>query len=83
MSTPYSHLTDVQLIDELASLDEAMKADSEALDLNIEEGSDYEIIEGIRDNLEHAAADYGWLKKELWNRGYVHNTLTDTWHKPD
>lgn len=81
--SPYSDLTDVQLIDELEKIDASLKADSEQLTWVEENDEDSGLLDALREGLDHAVADYNWCKKELFDRGFKHNPLTDTWHKDE
>lgn len=81
MSSPYSHLTDVQLIDELRSTDEYIKGAVDELGWLKHHDEDSGGIDSLEESIDHAVADYNWILKELFDRGFKHDTLNDTWSK--
>jgi hypothetical protein len=80
-STPYSEMETSFLLSAMESTDEYIKVHSKQLAWAEENDHDSGIIDALRSDLDHAVADFGWMRQEMWNRGYKHNTLTDTWEK--
>jgi len=81
MSSPYSHLSDDALLDELDSIDQSIKEQSEQLTWGELNDEDSGLLDALREGLDHAVADYNWCKKELFDRGFKQNTLLQIWYK--
>lgn len=77
--TPWAETNLEALLAEIASNDEYIKQESEQLAWAEENDPDSGIIDALREGLDHAVADWNWMRQEMFNRGYQHNSLTDTW----
>jgi hypothetical protein len=77
--TPYEEKTLEALLAEIKSNDEYIKQHSEQLDWAEENDHDSGIIDALREGLDHAVADWNWMRQEMFNRGFQHDSKTDTW----
>lgn len=77
--TPYEELAIEELLAQIASNDEYLKQESKQLHWAEENDHESGLIDALREGLDHAAADWSWMRQEMFNRGYQHNSLTDTW----
>lgn len=80
-STPYTALLDEILLAEFKTLDESITNDAKYLDWVVENDPDSGFIDGLRHDLDHQCADYQWMQKELFHRGFLYNTDTKNWEK--
>lgn len=69
--SPYSDLSNEELLAERESVDQYLKEVSEQLAWAEENDHESGLIDALRGDADHAVADYNWLTKEIHERGLI------------
>jgi hypothetical protein len=77
--TPYEELDIEELLAQIASNDEYLKQESKQLTWAEENDHESGLIDALREGLDHAAADWNWMRQEMFNRGYQYDSKSGTW----
>lgn len=80
-SSPYMTLSDENLLAEMQNTDDYITQASKHLEWLEEHDTDTGYIDTLRYDLDHACADYQWLQKELFYRGFSLNLETKIWEQ--
>jgi hypothetical protein len=67
--TPYSELSDSDLLEAMAMAEDEMRQNGEHLDWAREHDTDSGLIDALDGDMRHAVADYNWMLAEKQLRG--------------